>query len=233
MAREELDLAHRDRERLLDVFRRMSARYGPQRWWPGDTPFEVMVGAVLTQATSWTNVEKALANLKAADALSPSGIRSLDESDLARLIYPSGYYNAKARKLRALVDYLGRRFDDDLDAMAREEMGSLRAELLGVYGVGEETADDILLYALRMPSFVVDSYTKRVFSRLGDLEERASHAVCRSLFTDNLPEDRELFSEYHGLIVRHANVACRKRPVCHGCCLLDICPTGKRNVRTA
>ena len=233
MAREALDLAHRDRERLLDVFRRVSARYGPQRWWPGDTPFEVMVGAVLTQATSWTNVEKALAKLKAADALSPSGIRSLDEPDLARLIYPSGYYNAKARKLMALVDYLGRRFDDDLDAMAREEMGSLRAELLGVYGIGEETADDILLYALRIPSFVVDSYTKRVFSRLGDLEERASYAVCRALFTASLPEDRELFSEYHGLIVRHANVACRKRPVCHGCCLLDICPTGKHNVRTA
>ena len=167
MAREALDLAHRDRERLLDIFRRMSARYGPQGWWPGDTPFEVMVGAVLTQATSWTNVEKALANLKAADALSPSGIRFLDESDLARLIYPSGYYNAKARKLRALVDYLGRRFDDDLDAMAREEMGSLRAELLGVYGIGEETADDILLYALRMPSFVVDSYTKRVLFATG------------------------------------------------------------------
>ena len=219
-------------ERLLDIYRRMLDRYGPQRWWPGETRFEVMVGAVLTQATAWVNVEKALVNLNAAEVLSPAGIRSLDEPDLARLIYPSGYYNSKARKLKALVDYLGRRFGDDLDAMAREDMASLRSELLDVYGIGEETADDILLFGLRMPSFIVDNYTRRILSRLGILDEKASYSVYRAFFTDNLPEDRDLYSEYHGLIARHAKMACRKRPLCHDCCLLDICPTGRHNVRT-
>jgi endonuclease-3 related protein len=220
------------REQLLDIYRRTLDRYGPQRWWPGDTRFEVMVGAVLTQAAAWTNVEKAIVNLKAADVLSPTGIRSLDEPELARLVYPSGYYNSKARKLKALVDYLGRRFGDDLDAMEQEDMASLRSELLDVYGIGEETADDILLFGLRMPSFIVDNYTRRIFSRLGILEEKASYTVYQALFTENLPEDRELFSEYHGLIVRHAKVTCGKRPLCHDCCLLDICPTGLSNVRT-
>ena len=221
------------REQLLDIYRRTRDRYGPQRWWPGETRFEVMVGAVLTQATAWVNVEKALVNLNAAEVLSPAGIRSLDEPDLARLIYPSGYYNSKARKLKALVDYLGRRFGDDLDAMAREDMASLRSELLDVYGIGEETADDILLFGLRMSSFIVDNYTRRILSRLGILDEKASYSVYRAFFTDNLREDRELFSEYHGLIVRHAKVACRKRPLCHDCCLLDLCPTGRHSVRTA
>jgi endonuclease-3 related protein len=221
------------REQLLDIHRRMLDRYGPQRWWPGETRFDVMVGAVLTQATAWVNVEKALANLKAADVLSPAGIRSLDEPELARLVYPSGYYNSKARKLKALVDYLGRRFGDDLDAMAREDMASLRSELLAVYGIGEETADDILLFGLGMPSFIVDNYTRRILSRLGILDEKASYTIYRAFFIDNLPEDRDLFSDYHGLIVRHAKVACRKRPLCHDCCLLDICPTGQNNLRTA
>ena len=221
------------RDRLREIYDRMLSRYGPQHWWPGDTWFEVMVGAVLTQATAWVNVEKALVNLNAAEVLSPAGIRSLDEPDLARLIYPSGYYNSKARKLKALVDYLGRRFGDDLDAMAQEDMASLRSELLDVYGIGEETADDILLFGLRMPSFIVDNYTRRILSRLGILDEKAPYSVYRAFFTDNLPEDRDLYSEYHGLIVRHAKVACRKRPLCHDCCLLDICPTGRQNGRTA
>ena len=160
-------------EKLLDIYRRMLERYGPQHWWPGDTRFEIMVGAVLTQAAAWSNVEMAIANLVAANALSPEAIRNLSQEELARLVYPSGYFNSKARKLKALVEYLGQRFDDDLDAMALEDGDVLRAELLEVYGIGEETADDILLYAVGKPAFVVDGYTRRVFYRLDWLLRRA------------------------------------------------------------
>ena len=132
---------------LTEVYDRLLARFGPQHWWPAETRFEVMVGAVLTQATAWGNVEKAIGRLKTADALSPAGIRRLPVDELAQLVYPSGYYNAKARKLKALVVYLGERFGDDLDAMGRCDTPALREELLGIHGIGDETADDILLYA--------------------------------------------------------------------------------------
>ena len=214
------------RERLLDVYSRMLERYGAQHWWPGDTRLEVMVGAVLTQAAAWANVKKAISNLASAGVLSPQALRSLGEQELAQLIYPSGYYNSKARKLKALVEYLGQRYGDDLDAMSRVDTDTLRAELLDVYGIGEETADDILLYAMGKPAFVVDSYTKRVFPRLGLAPEKGPYSTYRSLFTDRLPADRELFSEYHALIVRHAKEVCRKQPRCQNCCLLEVCPTG-------
>jgi endonuclease-3 related protein len=215
------------KEVLFDIFNRMLDRYGPQSWWPGDTWFEVMVGAVLTQAASWTNVEMAIASLKAAEALSPEAIRRIEELELARLIYPSGYYNSKARKLKALAYYMGQRFNDDIRAMSEVCSETLRAELLGVYGIGEETADDILLYAVGKPAFVIDNYTRRMFHRLGLAPERMSYPAYSAIFTENLPQDRELYSEYHALIVRHAKDFCRKAPVCDGCCLLDVCPTGK------
>ena len=214
-------------DRLLDIYDRMLKRYGVQNWWPGETRFEMMVGAVLTQAAAWTNVEKAVSNLVAADALSAHAIRSIEQEDLAKLVYPSGYYNSKGRKLKALADYLGCRFGDDLDAMQREDTDALRDELLGIYGIGEETADDILLYALGKPSFVVDNYTRRIFHRLGLAPEKGSYSAQRGLFMSNLAADHELFGEYHALIVRHGKEACKKRPVCQGCCLLEVCPTGK------
>ena len=215
------------RERLLDIHGRMLRAYGPQRWWPGDTWFEVMVGAVLTQAAAWSNVEKAISNLRSANALSPGAVRDLPEPELARLIYPSGYYNSKARKLKALAEYLGR-YADDVEAMAREDSGVLRTGLLGVYGVGEETADDILLYAVGKAVFVVDGYTRRILHRLGLAPEKAPYATYSSLFTRHLPADPTFYNEYHALMVRHAKEACRKDPQCTDCCLLDVCPTGKR-----
>ena len=215
------------RERLFDVYGRMLRAYGPQRWWPGDTWFEVMVGAVLTQATAWVNVEKAISNLKSAKALSPRAVRDLPEPELARLIYPSGSYNAKARKLKALAEYLGR-YADDVEAMAREDASVFRTELLGVYGVGEETADDILLYAIGKAVFVVDGYTRRILHRLGLAPEKAPYSTYSSLFTQHLSADPVLYNEYHALMVRHAKEACRKNPLCGDCCLLDVCPTGKR-----
>ncbi len=213
--------------RLLAVYDNLLSAYGPQHWWPGGSGFEMMAGAVLTQATAWANVEKAISNLRSADALTPRAIRVIGQDELAELIYPSGYYKAKARKLKALAQYIGERFADDIDAMAREEMGSLRSELLGVHGIGEETADDILLYAARQPSFVVDAYTRRLFWRLRLAPEKGSYAQYQAPFMDHLPRDAGLFGEYHALIVRHGKEVCAKTPVCEGCCLLDMCPTGQ------
>jgi len=208
----------------------MLKRYGPQHWWPAESRFEVMVGAVLTQAATWSNVEKAIHNLKSAQVLSPIGIRELDLVDLARLVYPSGYYNSKARKLKALVDYLGNRYDDDLDAMCKRDLRSLRQELMDVYGIGEETADDILLYALDKPAFVIDEYTKRIVHRLNLASGSGRYSDYQRMFTVSLPHDTQLFSEYHALIVAHAVNVCKKRkPLCKRCCLLDICPTGKNS----
>ena len=167
----------------------MLAHYGEQRWWPADTPFEMMVGAVLTQATAWTNVEIAIARLKDADALSPAAIRCMDIETLAALIYSSGFYNAKARKLKALAQFLGEAYDDNIDAMRSEDGAKLRRELLGVKGIGEETADAILLYALGKPSFVIDAYTRRLVSRLGIAPDSEAYSAYQKLFSDNLPQD--------------------------------------------
>ena len=218
------------RATLLDIYRRMLDRYGPQHWWPAETRFEVMVGAILTQSSAWGNAEKAIANLRSAGALSPPALRGMSEEELAGLVYPSGYYNAKARKLKALTEYLGARFSDDIDSMAREGASPLRAELMGVHGIGEETADDILLYAMGLPVFVVDSYTRRVLFRLGLAPEKGPYAVYQELFTRHLEPDSGQFGEYHALMVRHAKDVCKKRPLCQGCCLLEICPTGRANV---
>ena len=218
---------------LRDVQRRLLRQYGPQHWWPADSPFEVMVGAVLTQSTSWTNVEKAIASLKAADALSPRAIRRLSHEELALTIYSAGFHNSKARKLKAMAEYLGDRFDDDLDAMKRVDPAALRAELLGVYGIGEETADSILLYAVGAPSFVIDAYTRRLLSRLGIVPERDTYGAYQRLFEDSLERDPRTFGEYHALIVSHGKSVCRKRPVCRGCCLLEICATGRASESAA
>ena len=184
------------RESLLAVYERMLARYGPQGWWPGGPGFEMMVGAVLTQAASWVNVESAIANLRSAGALTPRAIRAIQQDELAGLVYPSGYYNAKARKLKALAEYIGERFADDIEAMAREDADTLRDELLEVFGIGEETADDILLYAAGKPSFVVDTYTRRLFWRLGLAPAMGSYSEYRAPFMEYLPRDPGLFGEY-------------------------------------
>ncbi|MCY4654602.1 MAG: endonuclease [Dehalococcoidia bacterium] len=213
-------------QKILSIHDLMLASYGRQHWWPADTPFEMMVGAVLTQATSWTNVELAIGRLKEADALSPAAIRGMEPDKLASLIYSSGFYNAKAQRLKALVEYLGDTYEDDIAAMRLEDGATLRRELLSVRGIGEETADAILLYALGKPTFVIDAYTRRLFKRLGIVPKSEGYSACQRIFSDNLPCDAELFGEYHALIVEHCKVACRTKPVCEGCCLLSVCPTG-------
>ena len=208
-----------------EVYDALFAEYGAQNWWPADSPFEVMVGAVLTQATAWTNVEKAIANLRYAGALSPSAVREMDAARLEALIKPSGFFRVKAKRLRALCEFLETRFADDLDAMRREPAESLRREILAVNGVGEETADDILLYALNIPIFVVDAYTRRIFGRLGTTRDpNAPYADLQRELQSALPRDAALFNEYHALIVRHAVERCRKRaPLCQTCPLADAC----------
>ena len=212
---------------VRDVYQRLFDAYGPQRWWPGDTPFEVIVGAILTQSAAWTNVEKAVANLKAAGALSLEGIDRLDEADLARLLYPAGYYNAKARKLKAIVALVADRFGGDLDRLLVAPVEELRPLLLATHGIGPETADSILLYAAGRPVFVVDAYTRRLLARLAIEPATDGYESWRSLFESALPEDAALFNEYHALIVRHGKERCRRQPLCEGCPLLDVCPTGQ------
>lgn len=215
------------------IFDRLLDHYGSQHWWPADTPFEVMVGAVLTQATAWTNVELAIARLKEADALSPDAIRAMGTDALAALIYSSGFHNSKALRLKALTQYLGDTYCDDIDAMRTEDTAKLRRELLAVKGIGEETADAILLYALGKPSFVIDAYTRRLFKRLGVMPESEAYSAYQRVFIDNLPEDTALFAEYHALVVQHCKESCRKTPLCEGCCLRDICQTGRAYIADA
>ena len=212
------------------IFDRLLDHYGRQHWWPADSPFEVMVGAVLTQATAWTNVEQAISKLKDVDALSPAAMRGMGTDALASLIYSSGFYNAKAQRLKALVEYLGDGYGDDIDAMRQENGEKLRRELLAVKGIGEETADAILLYALGKPSFVIDAYTRRLFGRLRVTPQSERYSAYQRMFNGSLPPDAELFAEYHALIVQHCKEACRTMPVCEGCCLRDICPTGQAQV---
>jgi len=205
--------------KLRYIYETLFKEYGPQRWWPAGTPFEVIVGAILTQSTSWTNVEKAIANLKASGKLSPLGLRRLSESELAGLIHPCGYYNVKARRLKAFVDWLGVRCGDDLDMLFSSDIKVLREHLLGFYGIGEETADSILLYAGGRPVFVIDAYPRRIIDRLGFALPDRSYVGYQRLFTANLPADAALYNEYHALLVRHAKEACRKNPLCECCCL--------------
>jgi endonuclease-3 related protein len=199
------------------------ARYGPQHWWPGETSFEVMVGAILTQSCSWTNVEKAIQALKKAGLLSPEALRDTALDEIAALIHPCGYYNVKAKKLRALVEWLGAYCNDDIASLSKADTTALRSELLNVYGIGEETADSILLYACGKPVFVIDAYTRRILVRMGIANRCKSYADFQALFMDNLPHDAPMFNEYHALFVRLGKETCKQAPTCEGCCLWGIC----------
>ncbi|HEY40422.1 MAG TPA: endonuclease [Dehalococcoidia bacterium] len=217
------------REKLLNIYHRLLDHYGPQHWWPAKGPFEMMVGAVLTQSTTWTSVEKAIDGLRTAGALSPEALRQLPESELANLIFSSGYYNAKARKLKALAYYLVE-YQDDLDRMFAVDTGRLRRKLLGVHGIGEETADSILLYAAKRPVFVIDAYTRRIIGRVGLAPEKGRYADYQHLFMDNLPADSDLYNEYHALLVCLGKNICRSRPLCQQCCLCgDACHFDRPN----
>ncbi|MDD4873968.1 MAG: endonuclease [Dehalococcoidales bacterium] len=208
---------------LKEIYQRLMTAYGPQQWWPAPSPFEVMVGAVLTQSTAWINVEKAIDNLKAAQVLSPESIRNVSFSDLAQIIKPSGYYNVKARKLKSLAYWLGATFADNIDKMAECDTKSLREQFLSVYGIGPETADSILLYVVKKPIFVIDTYTRRIISRIGLMLKDNSYDDYQRLFMVHLKADVVIYNEYHALLVKLAKEACNKKPLCRKCCLNDIC----------
>ena len=214
----------------MDVYQRLYARYGPQHWWPGDGPFETIVGAILTQNTAWVNVERAMKGLREAHAMTPRRLRELPQDDLAAIIRSSGYFNSKARKLKAFAHHMGERYGDDLDALFSQELATLRIELLSIHGIGRETADDIILYAAGKPSFVIDSYTIRILQRLGLDPGGTGYDDFQALFHRNLDPDPDLFNEYHALLDRHAAVTCRKSPLCSDCCLLEVCPVGRESI---
>lgn len=212
--------------KLTRIYRLLLDRYGPQHWWPGDSPFEVIVGAILTQSAAWANVEKAIDNLKRRGLLEAAALLGVPQDELARLVYPSGYYNAKARKLRAFVEYLAERHGGSLDRLFAQGTDELRQELLSIHGVGEETADSIVLYAAGKPVFVIDAYTRRIMDRLGLRPRQQSYADYQAMFVERLPEDEALFNEYHALLVRLGKETCKKTPRCGGCCLRSECETG-------
>lgn len=212
---------------LLNIYKRLLAHYGGQSWWPAETPFEVMVGAILTQNTSWQGVEKAIENLKQVKLLAADAIVNSNRDTLAEQLKPSGYFNIKAQRL---INYCHWYIEQNgLEGLQLLETKALRRRLLSVNGVGPETADDILLYAFNRPVFVIDAYTRRIFSRLGNIEGSEGYETLRALFEDELNMEvsgRELvtlFNEYHALIVIHAKNHCRKRPACTECPLTSLC----------
>ena len=200
---------------LLRVYRQLHRAFGPQHWWPGDTPLEVAVGAVLTQNTAWTNVEKAIAALKSRRLLTLDRLARLSQHELAPLIRSAGFYNIKARRLAALLAWL--QAEGGFAALARVPTGELRTHLLACHGVGPETADSILLYALGRPVFVVDAYLRRILSRYGLIAGDESYDELRRRFESSLPRRPRVYNEYHALLVRLAKENCRTRPICETC----------------
>ena len=212
---------------LLEVFGRLSHAYGPQDgWWPSDSAFEVAVGAVLTQATSWSNAVKAIGALKSRALLSADDIRRMEATDLAELIRPAGFHKRKAQTLKSVSNFMAE-FGDEMSGAEFESTCSLRRRLLEIHGVGEETADAILLYALHRPTFMADAYARRLFTRLGVTPESWGYEKCRLFSMKQLPLDPKLYAEFHALIVSHGAATCRATPNCSECPLLDLCPTGQ------
>ena len=209
-------------EKLMEIYELLYERYGAQDWWPGESRFEVCVGAILTQNTNWGNVEKAIANLKTADYLSAEKLHRMDTSELARLIRPAGYYNIKAGRLKNFLNWLFDKYGGALDRLEGLGADALREELLGVKGIGAETADSIVLYAFEKAVFVVDAYTCRVLGRHGLIEEGADYEQVRDFFESNLPADIKLFNEYHALLVRVGKEYCRPKARCEGCPLESL-----------
>jgi endonuclease-3 related protein len=208
---------------LLNIYHRLLADFGPQHWWPAQGPFEIIVGAILTQSAAWGNVEKAIANLRAARALSPPALRQLSLPRLATLVHPCGYYNAKALKLKSFAYWLGNHYDDDLDKFFADDIDRLRQQLLTIQGIGQETADSIILYAASKPIFVIDAYTRRIINRIGLAPDKNSYAAYQAFFMEHLPPDTGLFNEFHALLVCLGKNVCKSRPLCQQCCLNDLC----------
>ena len=202
----------------MKIYNILYDAFGPQHWWPGDTPFEVMVGAVLTQNTNWNNVSRAIDNLKAENLLALPVLSELPIEILAEKIRPTGYYNLKAGRLKNLLHFINQEYNGNLDNLFAVEKHTLRESLLTVKGIGPETADSIILYAANKPIFVIDAYTHRILSRHNIITEEEDYLSMQDLFHDTLPEDTALFNEYHALIVGLGKQFCKKtKPLCSTC----------------
>lgn len=204
-------------KKLTEVYQLLFDRFGPQHWWPGETQFEIIAGAILTQNTNWANVKKAIANLKSAHLLTPEKLYHLDLSQLAELIRPAGYYNIKAKRLKNFVNWLFSNYDGQLINLEGLDTNQLRAELLAIKGIGPETADSILLYVFNREIFVIDAYTARIACRHGLIQPDADYEQLRELFQSNLLQDSQLFNEYHALLVRLGKEFCRPKAKCSAC----------------
>ncbi len=205
-------------ERINRFYQELYKNYGPQGWWPADSGLECILGAILTQNTSWKNVERAIENLRRENLISVGKLNLITADELAGLIRPSGYYNQKALKIKNFVTFAAQNYSGSLEKMFGEDKSVLRKKLLGIKGIGPETADSILLYAGGIPVFVVDAYTYRVLSRHGLVPEETTYDEIQELFTDSLPEDAHTFNEYHALLVKVGKEHCKKRdPRCNGC----------------
>jgi endonuclease-3 related protein len=202
---------------LMEMYHILYSALGPQNWWPAETELEMMVGAVLTQNTNWNNVEKAIENLKEKGLLSVPRLRDIPDTVLAECIRPAGYFNIKTKRLKNLITHIEANYDGDIHALFSIDTDAIRGELLSVKGIGLETADSIILYGAGRPLFVVDTYTHRILTRHGIIQEEAGYDELQSFFMDNLPGDVELFKEFHALIVKTGKVYCRKNPLCTRC----------------
>jgi len=205
------------KHQLTVLYTILDNHFGPLNWWPGETPFEIAVGAILTQNTNWRNVERAIQGLKSAGLLQPGPLLETDDHLVAGIIRPSGYYRIKTRRLKAFVSFLSREYGGEMDRMFEDELWDLRAKLLAVKGIGEETADSILLYAGNMPVFVVDAYTRRILSRHGIVDGESRYGEIQKMFMEALPDDPSLFNQYHALLVNTCKQFCKKRPLCDEC----------------
>ncbi len=212
----------KNRDRLLKIFQKMYDHFGPLNWWPGDSPFEIMIGAILTQNTSWTNVERAIENLKRENLLDPYKLLSLPDERLRELIRPSGFFNVKTKRLKNFLNFFISEYEGNVEKMKKESLWLLRKKLLDVDGIGKETADSILLYALEKPIFVVDAYTKRIFGRHNIIPPTRDYDEIQKFFMKNLPEDVGLYNEYHAQIVLTGKTYCKKKPLCDNCPLRGV-----------
>lgn len=208
------------------VFDLLLARYGPQHWWPGDSPLEIMIGAVLVQNTNWRNAERAIANLREAGMLDPERLLAAHDEELEELLKPAGYFRVKSRRLRNLLRHLVDRHDGSIERMFEHSTDALREELLAINGIGPETADSILLYAGGKPTFVVDAYTARVLARHGWIDADAGYHDIQAEFLVSLPRDVAMYNEYHALLVRVGKEHCGKTAKCAGCPLESLLPEG-------
>ena len=207
---------------LMEIYNLLFSAFGPQNWWPAETETEMMVGAILTQNTSWNNVEKAIQNLKEENLLSIRGLKDIPASILSGYIRPAGYYNLKVKRLKNLIKLIEHKYDGDTKELFSLDTDNIRKELLSVKGIGMETADSIILYGAGRPLFVVDTYTHRILTRHGLIEEEAGYNDLQVFFMDNLPHDVELFKEFHALIVKIGKDFCRRKPLCSQCPLENL-----------